>query len=275
MAFTLSTKPNRPWLLKMSAFLVVLVGFGLYGFYDATVAYPNRGIRHASFAQFQYLEEAKKEALSDVRIAVDDPAGELKRLNAEGPETLTGSKGRKYVWLSALAVVNRLKPEFTKMPRPGHTPEEKSIDDTFKNLKSDWSNTAAAKNAPKALSSYDILVQWLFVAVGLGGGLVLLVHILRTLSRKYRWDPETHQLQLPDGSTLAPSDVAEFDKRKWDKFLIYLRINAGHPKHGGKELCLDLYQHDPLESWVLEMEKIAFPDQAATPGEAPPAAPSA
>jgi hypothetical protein len=210
---------------------------------------------------------------------VDDPAGELKKLNAEGPETLTGSKGRKYAWLAALHVVHRLKPEFTRMPRAGHTPEEKSIDDTYKNLKSEWTNTAAAKNAPKALSSYDILVQWLFVAIGLGGGVVLLLHIIRILARKYRWDPETHQLQLPDGSTLAPSDIGEFDKRKWDKFLIYLRINAGHPKHGGKELMLDLYQHSPLESWILEMERIAFPDHAAmattVPSETPPAAPSA
>jgi hypothetical protein len=270
MPFTLVTKPNRPWLLKMSAFLIVLIGFGIYGFYDATVAYPNRGIRHASFAQFQYLEEAKKDALSDTKTSVDDPAGELSRLKAEGSDKLTGAKAARYAWLSALDVVGRLKPEYTQMPGPG---EKLNPTDKLAALRKEWTGTSGAKNAPKPLSSYDIKVQWLFVIAGLGGGAFLLLHIVRILSRKYRWDPETKQLQLPDGSTLSPSDIAEFDKRKWDKFLIYLHIKPGHPKHGGKELLLDLYQHAPLESWVLEMERIAFPDHEppTTPTAAPPA----
>ncbi len=258
MAFTLVTKPNRPWLLKMTAFLIVLLGFGVYGLYDATVAYPQRGIRHASWAQFQYLEEARKEGISDTRTSIEDPSGDLKKLEAEGREKLSGSKAAKYVWLSALDVVGRLKPEFTQMPGPL---EKLNPTDKLAELRKLWTSTSGAKNAPKALSSYDIKVQWLFVAIGMGGGVLLLLHIVRILARKYRYDPEAHHLQLPDGSTLAPSDIKEFDKRKWDKFLIYLHINPGHPKHGGKELLLDLYQHAPLESWVLEMEKIAFPDQ--------------
>lgn len=270
MPFTQVTKPNRPWLMKMTAFLVILVGFGIYGFYDATVAYPNRGIRHASFAQFQYLEEAKKDGILDRNISIEEPAAELKKLTEKGPEKLVGSEREKFVWLSALQIVNRLKPEYTKMPGPL---DPLAVTDKLAALRKEWTNSSGAKSAPKALSPYDIKVQWLFVIVGLGGGLVLFLHIVRILARKYRWDPETKQLQLPDGSALAPSDVDEFDKRKWDKFLIYLRIKAGHPKHGGKELLLDLYQHAPLEIWVLEMERIAFPDQNPPASTAPAAAP--
>lgn len=277
MALTQTTKPNRPWLLKMSAFLIVLVGFGFYGLYDATVAYPNRGIEHASYLQYQYLEAAKQEGLSDVRTQVDDPAAELNRLKERGGPGLSGAEGVRFAWLSSLEVVNRLKPEFTRMPRPGQTPEEKSIEDTYKSLKARWTTSSGAKNAPKPLYAYDLKVQWLFTFLGLGGGVLMLLHIIRVLARKYRWDPEAKVLQLSDGSTLSPADIEEFDKRKWDKYLIFLKIKPGHAKHGGKELKLDLYQHAPLESWVLEMEKIAFPDQAQPPAAAesptPPASP--
>ena len=45
---TATTRLNKPWLLKTLISAVVLVGFGLYGLYDATVAYPARGMRFAS-----------------------------------------------------------------------------------------------------------------------------------------------------------------------------------------------------------------------------------
>ena len=37
-----TTRLNKPWLLKVLISAVVLIGFGIYGFYDATVAYPAR-----------------------------------------------------------------------------------------------------------------------------------------------------------------------------------------------------------------------------------------
>src|ERR1043165_5241974 len=196
MPFTQSTKPNRPWLFKMAAFLVVLIGFGLYGLYDAMVAYPNRGIEHASYLQYQYLDAARLENLSDVKTAVDDPVAELKRLREKSADKTAGAEGVRFAWLSALSVVNRLTPEFTRMPRPG----EKSIDDTYKALKARWTTSNGAKNAPKPLYAYDLKVQWLFTFLGLGGGVLMLLHIVRVLSRKYRWDPEAKVLQLPDRS---------------------------------------------------------------------------
>jgi hypothetical protein len=244
----------------MTAFLVVLIGFGFYGLYDATQAYPARGRRHASYLQYQYLEAAKSENLSDAKTTVGDPVGELKRLNEKGGEKLPGAEGARFAWLSALEVVNGLTPKNTSIPNPSERLAE---------LRKEWTSSTGARSAPKALSRYDIYVQWLFTAIGLGGGLLMLIHIARVLSRKYRWDPETKQLQLADGSTLTPDDIEEFDKRKWDKYLIFLKIKEGHGKYACKELKLDLYQHAPLEAWVLEMEKIAFPDREPPAGTTP------
>jgi hypothetical protein len=92
------------------------------------------------------------------------------------------------------------------------------------------------------------------------------LHIARVARRRYSWDDAEKRLFLPDGSSLVPADVAEFDKRKWDKFLIYLHVKPHHERHAGRELMLDLYQHAPLEDWVLEMERIASPET----GEPPP-----
>lgn len=270
MSFTQITKPNRPWFLKMVIFLIALVGFGLYGLYDATVSYPARGLRHAQFQLYTFLDAAQTENLPDSQVTVEDPAAELKRLGDKGGERLTGAEGAKFAWLKALSTVGKLKPDMTRI---GGSDARKAL---LTKLKAEWTTGSAARNAPKPLASYDIAVQWIFTALGLGGGLALFLHIIRILARKYRWDPEAKQLQLPDGSTLSPSDVEDFDKRKWDKFLIFLKIKPGHTPHGGKELKLDLYQHNPLESWVLEMERIAFPDReppaaAATPSPAPAA----
>lgn len=252
MNFTQVTKPNRPWLLKLAIFTVALLGFGLYGLYDAKIAYPNRGINHSSYLLYQYLEAAKGENWSDARTTVEDPVNELKALRDKGGEKLTGAEGARFAWLKSLSVVGRLTPEYTSIGKPA---------DSLAEMKKTWTTGTGARSAPKPLAAYDIPVQWLFTFIGLGGGAALLLHILRVMARKYKWDPEAKALQLPDGSTLTPEDIEDFDKRKWDKFLIFLKIKAGHSPHGGKELKLDLYQHSPLESWVLEMERIAFPDR--------------
>ena len=69
-----------------------------------------------------------------------------------------------------------------------------------------------------------------------------------------------------------PEDITDFDKRKWDKFLVTLSIRDGHPTMPGKKLTLDTYMHNELEPWILEMERvgptakaIAAPEAAAEP----------
>lgn len=116
----------------------------------------------------------------------------------------------------------------------------------------------------KPLSSYDMAVQWIFVTVGIGGGLYLAVVLLRAASTKYRWDPGAKRLELPGGRAIVPADLKDVDKRKWHKFYVTLNLNDG------SNVELDLYKFDPLEAWVLEMERTAFPDRAKDETRAAP-----
>ncbi len=137
-------------------------------------------------------------------------------------------------------------------------------DVVLKELDAYW-KTAKAR---KPLAAYDLPSQWLFVVGGFGGGAYLLVLVLRVASRKYSYDPQTHELTLRGGVTISPDDVKEFDKRRWHKFFLILRLRDG------RSFKLDLLRYVPLEEWALEMERIAFPESAGAPPhtDVPPAA---
>jgi len=128
----------------------------------------------------------------------------------------------------------------------------------------------AGKETPSRLTVWDIPAQWAIMVVCGIIALWLAILVLRVMSVKYRWDPATLTLTLPDGSSITPSDIAEFDKRKWHKFLIELLIKPGHPTLGGKSVKLDLFRYAKLEGWVLEMEQASGLAEAApaTSGEA-------
>jgi hypothetical protein len=249
-----TTTLDRRWLAKMTIFFAVLVFFGFYGLYDATIAYPNRGIQHASYCEYQYLETAREQGLLDRRVTVADPAGELRRLR-EADRRMPAVEAARMEWLRSLAMVGRNKPEFTTIEDPVSRHSE---------LKQQWTTAqGAGKNAPKALGAYDIPVQWLFVVIGFGGGAWMAGLFLAVKRVRYRWDGEGQVLHLPGpggAAQLTPHDIAEFDKRKWDKYLVFLKIKPSHATLGGREIKLDLYRHAKLESWILEMEKTAFPE---------------
>ncbi|MFN0132095.1 MAG: hypothetical protein ACKVW3_06135 [Phycisphaerales bacterium] len=250
------TTVHKPWLLKMVVFAAVLLFFGGWGYFDATIKYPARGIRHAQFCEYQYLDTALSAKKSDP-LGVADPEAEYRRLQQSPPDRMENTDKAKMEWLRSLSLVGRLKPEFTRIEDSTKRHQE---------LKAEWTAGAKAKASPKPLAGYDIPVQWVFVVIGFGGGLYLLTLIVVVAGKKYRWEEATKTLTLPGGATLTPGDIEEFDKRKWDKFLIFLQIKPGHPRLGGKEIRLDLLRHHPLEPWVLEMERIAFPERAeATP----------
>jgi hypothetical protein len=265
------TRLGSKWLGKTLIFMLVLIGFGFWGLWDATVVYPNRGIEYADNARWQYLKAARGAGML-YSAGVADPAAAYERVS--DPETLKANRiaaldskspnqpralmdERLYAWLDGLHTLGRLKPELTAIAKP---------DEELADLERKW----GTRTQPKPLAKWDLPVQWLFTVVGLGGGLALAVLVLRVKSRSFGWDAATQRLTLPDGSTLVPADIAEFDKRKWDKFLIFLKVKPDHPKHGGKELKLDLYRYVPLEEWVLAMERTAFPEHAPAPAEAPP-----
>lgn len=254
---------GRRWLLKTGIFALFLLVLGVWGALDAWVIYPNRGARHAEWAKWKYLDAVARAGVLSVDASVADPVAEYARLQSS--EVLSANtrdlgstsirqpqaalEMARLTWLRSLDRIGRLKPEFTVIAEPRRVLED---------LTTEW----APKPVPKSLSRWDIPVQYVFVIVGLGGGVYLLVQILRVRSRVYTWDPSRLCLTLPGGGAITPEDLAEVDKRKWEKFLVYLKINPAHSTLGGREIRIDLYHHHPVEEWVLAMERQAFPESA-------------
>lgn len=249
-----TTTLNRPWLFKMAIFLVILLAFGLYGLYDATVAYPGRGRRYAETRLYEYLKSSQLSGPLTSRVSVENPREELARLKTAS-RSLSEPEQRRKEWLESLEVIGRLSPEHTRIAEP---------DRRYAELQKQW----ATGGQPKPLEWYDIPVQWLFVAIGIGGALWLAGLFISVARQRYRWDPEAPALHLPGGGIITPADLEDVDKRRWDKFLVYLRLKPTHPTLGGREIKLDLYRYAPLESWVLELERAAFPGREQ---ETPPA----
>lgn len=252
----------RKWVLKMAVFVAVLFGFGCWALYDALWLYPERQRDYASFKEYDYLVLARDAGGAQLdRVGIADPRAELDRLRKLQRETgaLTGLDAARSAWLEALAVINHLDgPRHTDIPRPNAADARSRLAE----LETRWKTASGEKRkSPKPLTRWDIPSQWAILVVCWGIMLYLVGLLFRTAGQKFTWDPAQQRLTLADGSSIVPADIEDFDKRKWDKFLIFLKIRPGHDKHAGKELKLDLYRHDKLEGWVLEMEKTRFPER--------------
>lgn len=257
---------GKRWKRKMAIFLIVLIGFGGLGLYDAVEKYPARGERHASWAEWQYLEAASRADSEEPGVFIRDasvpsPAeeygrlneSERKRRNAEDSQNTSSTRQlratmqtTRLAWLQSLSRVGQMIPERTTIDRPRQRLES---------LRQTW---ASSSSNPKPLAGYDIPSQWAILVVCWGIALVMIVHIFRVASRSYKWEASTKTLTLPGGEQITPGDLEEFDKRKWDKFIVFLKIRGGHPSLGGQEVKVDLYQRDELEGWLLEMNEEAF-----------------
>ena len=164
-------------------------------------------------------------------------------------------------WLEALKTIGRLDPEHTEFDSPR---------DKFEELATQWGSTTSL---PKPLKSYDIPLQWVIVAVCLPLGLYVILRLLRVRGLKYTWDESIMELTVPSGAAITPADLEEVDKRKWDKFIVFLKIKDEHPGAGGKEIKVDTYQHKFVEEWILKMEEAAFgpqEDEDETASSIPP-----
>lgn len=259
---TQTTTLGRKWLLKMSIFIVVGLVVAVWGYIDAAVAYPRRGARAAERLEFLYLDAVTERATRPASVSFD-PVAELERLRREADLGAIAAQDKlKLDWLAQLAIIGRL-------------PERVSIPDAaarYTQLAGTWLTANGAPVNATPLSAFDIRVQWGICILGAALAAGLGLHVVRIRGRRFSWEPGEQRLTLPDGTPLVPADIAEFDKRKWDKFLIYLKIKPEHARLGGREIVLDLYQHAPLEDWVLEMERTAFPENSTpAPAEAPPA----
>lgn len=247
-----TTTTGRSWLLKQLGIGLMFLGFGVWGLVDALIVYPGRGERSAEYLKFQYLQQAKRDMGSSTawpEMSVADPKAEFAKLGPSERASLNSLELARRDWLEALAIIGKLNTDRTTISNP-----QADLD----RLGTEFTGIAGA---PKPLASYDIPVQWLIFAIGTGVGVVMLGVAVTVTRVKYRWNPGTMTLHLPDGSQLSVADCEDFDRRKWDKFLMFIRVKPGHVPHGGKELQLDLYRHDPLEDWVVTMEYAAFPDR--------------
>ena len=244
------TTISRNWLAKMVVFIAAFFGLGVWGLIDALVVYPGKGATFAEYMEFQYLQ-ASDTSGELLRASVDDPAAELGALEpmkeqiAEELASLPAesmarrrkqTEQYKLAWLSALDMIGRNTAEHTAIPDPAARLDE---------LRTEW---ATAKQ-PKPLSALDIPTQWLFVVIGVVGGGWMLMTVMKVSKTSYTFDEESRTLTMPGGRSFTPAEIDEVDKRKWDKFFATIKLSDGSLHK------MDLLRYQPLEEWVLEMEK--------------------
>lgn len=259
---TQTTTLRPAWRTKMVIIIIVLTAFGLWGLYDATVAYPARGEKVARLMEFSYLSRAAGPAdapreIPARTVSVDDPVRALADLQQRAKSAgVAGIDQTRLAWLQALSVVGRLAPENTTYDDTGG-PRDPDV--RLKELQAEW---ASATGQPKLLHAYDIFFQWVIFGVCWAIAAWCVFIVVRTARTKYHYDPQTKTLTLPGGATIAPGDLQDVDKRRWHKFYATLVVNDAHPTLAGRRVEVDLYRRAHIEGWVLEMEREAFPDRA-------------
>lgn len=281
MAERPKTRLNPKWLLKITLFIIGTAAFGSWGLYDATIHYPRRGARAAEFNEWKYLElslDPRNAIEVGGQIAIPDPARARTDLKSRERSLLSQVEAARLEWLDSLAVINRLHPRATDFGATVDGQPRPTAPERFLELDQAWKRTDGKPvDRPTALQWYDLPSQWLIAFVCYGLALYLAWLIARTKMRTYAWDASDKRLHLPGGESIVPADIAEFDKRKWHKYFVALRIGPSHPKLAGKAVSLDLLRYQPLEEWVLAMEAAKGPDPSAptvvaTPPEAQPEA---
>lgn len=257
---------NGRWVLKLTVILFVVFAVGAWGFWDASSVYPKRGERFASWAQWQYLEQAHKANSEDFGIfiresSISNPAEEFARLsetetksrniqdsnNSSSSRNLRASMFEtRRAWLESLKVIGHLDAEHTTIASP---------QSEFDSLKGYW---LTAGSVPKPLHTLDLIVQWMIMAICWSVALYMFLHMLKVRSKKYAWVADSMTLTIPGGASITPVDLEEVDLRKWDKFIVFLKIKGAHDTLGGKEISVDTYQHSFVEDWILAMKEEAF-----------------
>lgn len=238
---------NRSWLFRMGFITIIFLGFGAWGAWDATTAYPARGLKYAEYLEKQYLEKADERGRL-MSASVTSPMIVYAQIKGQGGVS-DEVEGAKFAWLNALQLVRKLDEDHTTFTDPVKRLEE---------LKVKW----ATNEAPKPLSALDIPTQYLIMVACTLIGLLMIAMILKASSTRYAFDPSTHTLTLPGNHAITPADLEDVDKRKWHKFIVFLKIKPSHSTLGGKEVRIDLLRHAKVEGWVLAMEAAAFPELA-------------
>jgi hypothetical protein len=258
------------------------------------------------------VDESREQVGTFRRAAVDDPASRLEELGdsqtrERNLQDLQGTGRPKRAqmelaleeWLTALDRIGRLHPAYTSfhaspdvesferlralqsLPAAERTPAQNdeirgleqmlgpvSPRERLTALETRWTS----ESQPSKLQSYDIPVNKLAAVICFGFSVYLIALYVGVAIRTYTWDPTTRTLTLPSGESIGPDDLADIDKRKWDKFIVFLLIKESHKTLGGKEVKVDTYRHGLVEGWILDMEKTAFPERAEEEARAAEAA---
>lgn len=271
------TTLNRKWVIKMAVIVLVLVAFGGWALYDAKIAYPDRGANASEYFEYQYLDViAKTRPPLTNDAGIPNPAERMAQIREMQRQTgqIDPIDTTRLRWLESLELIEQVTPEATALPRKDFRGVDvNSAIDRHAALTKRWTTTqGGAINAPKPLSAFDIPSQWAILAICWAIALWIIVTLVKAKTKTYRWDPTTLALTLPDGSVILPSDIAELDKRKWHKFYVAMHVKPEHATAGGRVIEMDLLRHEPLEQWILDMEKVAFPEPAVTPATPEPVA---
>lgn len=278
------TTLGRKWLVKMGIFLIVLLGFGVWGLADALYFYPKRGLLDASAKLRDVMASAQEIGqLGSGTIRIPEPRARLKELETRDQPIraalVSGGPGAgaarlelaQLEYLRSLSRVWQLdtRPKLVHerdgtriFYEPGEGAGYSLAPDGVRTpltasqigmeLKAKWD----ASKTTTPLSGFDMALQWIFAFIGLVGAAYLIFVLLRASRTVYRWEPATQTLTFPKGTPLAPADLKELDKRKWHKYFVTVIAKNGESHE------LDLLRFHPLEDWVLAMERTAFPEQA-------------
>lgn len=285
---TIHTTLSRSWLMKTGAFLVLLLGFGIWGTVDALWLYPERGLSEASYKLRTWMASADGAGkLTASTFTINDPAGDLRTLNAKEDELRRESRGEtgaaraaaadvaKLEYLQSLSRAWRLnsdvkplgkitKPSVQRLvfdPKTGQGSilgaNGERADLSVRALGEALDGYWKANQPPNPLSGFDMAFQYVFMGVGLLGGAWILFTMFAAArrARQIRWDAGARRLHLPAGVSMSAADLTDIDKREWHKFYCTMMT-----KDGGRHR-VDLLRYEPLEDWVLDLEREAFPDR--------------
>ena len=252
----LTTTLGRTWKLKTFLFAIALLALGAWGAWDALHVYPKRGRVHSQFMLQNYLERADSE-LRLANASVEDPAGTLESLSEQ--DARSALEEARFQWLHSLSrvanlpAISRQNKEKLGARAPGapHPASKTMFPDPTETL-NEIRALNATRNPPSPLNAYDIPLQYLFMIGGAAGFLAMVSFYVRVKRKTFRYDPGAKRLTLPGGRSFTPEEIEVVDKRKWDKFLVFITL-----KDGSAEMRLDLYRYVPLEDWILEMEKLS------------------
>lgn len=259
----LRTRLNKPWLIRVIGLLIGVSALAGWFALDAWVIYPKRGEEAIKFGEYAYLQVAQGAGLLDRQVDIPDPQAERERLNEQrsAPGGLANDvEVNRLEWLTRLSRLHDLGAiaERNEAALRVFAGEAGEVPDGPLTVFRDYrarlaelhSELGQVQQAPKPLSTYDMPSQYAGLIVSVTGVVLLLIFFFRVRSQVYTFEPATRRLTLPDGFSFTPDQIETVDKRKWDKFIVFLTLQGE-----SEERRIDLFRHAPLEEWILEMEK--------------------